>query len=92
MKGYTSFLRAYATHASAEKHIFHIKKLHLGHIAKSFALREMNGVDSIKKKDNGEYNSVMMKKKSDKVLSQASVSEFSSGVESIGTYNLKRKR
>lgn len=33
-------MRAYATHSAAEKHIFHVKKLHLGHMAKSFALRE----------------------------------------------------
>lgn len=35
-----AFVKSYATHPSAEKHIFHIKNLHLGHIAKSFALRE----------------------------------------------------
>lgn len=33
-------MRAYATHPSDEKHIFHIRHLHLGHLAKSFALRE----------------------------------------------------
>ncbi|KAJ3157402.1 ATP-dependent RNA helicase dbp7 [Geranomyces michiganensis] len=37
---FKSHVRAYATHVAAERHIFHIKKLHLGHIAKSFALRE----------------------------------------------------
>lgn len=35
-----AFVKSYATHPAAEKHIFHIKNLHLGHIAKSFALRE----------------------------------------------------
>ncbi|OUM61445.1 hypothetical protein PIROE2DRAFT_24694, partial [Piromyces sp. E2] len=39
-KAFSSFVRAYATHSSSEKHIFHIKKLHLGHLAKCFALRE----------------------------------------------------
>ncbi|KAI8136883.1 P-loop containing nucleoside triphosphate hydrolase protein, partial [Fennellomyces sp. T-0311] len=39
-KAYWSSMRAYATHAAAEKHIFHVRKLHLGHMAKSFALRE----------------------------------------------------
>ncbi|KAG2185890.1 hypothetical protein INT43_002328 [Umbelopsis isabellina] len=39
-KSYWSSVRAYATHSAAEKHIFHIKKLHLGHYAKSFAMRE----------------------------------------------------
>ena len=35
-----SHMRAYATHPSNEKHIFHIRHLHMGHLAKSFALRE----------------------------------------------------
>ncbi|KAI9100594.1 P-loop containing nucleoside triphosphate hydrolase protein [Phlyctochytrium arcticum] len=39
-KAYTSHIRSYATHVSSERHIFHIKNLHLGHVAKSFALRE----------------------------------------------------
>ena len=33
-------MRAYATHPISEKHIFHIRNLHLGHLAKAFALRE----------------------------------------------------
>jgi ATP-dependent RNA helicase DDX31/DBP7 len=33
-------MRAYATHPSSEKHIFHVRHLHLGHLAKSFALRD----------------------------------------------------
>lgn len=33
-------MRAYATHPSDEKHLFHVRHLHLGHLAKSFALRE----------------------------------------------------
>ncbi|KAF5351741.1 hypothetical protein D9756_007582 [Leucocoprinus leucothites] len=37
---FLSHLRAYATHPSSEKHIFHIRHLHLGHLAKAFALRE----------------------------------------------------
>ncbi|KAL1918724.1 uncharacterized protein VTP21DRAFT_2746 [Calcarisporiella thermophila] len=37
---FLSSIRAYATHSSTERHIFHIKKLHLGHMAKAFALRE----------------------------------------------------
>ncbi|KAI0295670.1 hypothetical protein B0F90DRAFT_1749726, partial [Multifurca ochricompacta] len=39
-QAFASHLRAYATHPSDEKHIFHIRHLHLGHLAKSFALRE----------------------------------------------------
>lgn len=33
-------MRAYATHPSSEKHIFHIRHLHIGHLAKAFALRD----------------------------------------------------
>jgi ATP-dependent RNA helicase DDX31/DBP7 len=39
-KAFASHVRAYATHPSDEKHIFHIRHLHLGHLAKSFALRD----------------------------------------------------
>ncbi|OAV99774.1 hypothetical protein PTTG_00462 [Puccinia triticina 1-1 BBBD Race 1] len=37
---FSSHIRAYATHPSQEKQFFHVKNLHLGHLAKSFGLRE----------------------------------------------------
>ena len=40
LSAYQSFVRAYATYPSDLKHTFHIKHLHLGHIAKSFGLQE----------------------------------------------------
>lgn len=40
IKAFTSHIRAYATHISEEKPFFNIKFLHLGHLAKSFGLRE----------------------------------------------------
>ncbi|KAI9595909.1 P-loop containing nucleoside triphosphate hydrolase protein [Syncephalis fuscata] len=50
-EAFTAHVRAYATHAASEKHIFHIKFLHLGHLAKSFGLREAPGeVSSTQKK------------------------------------------
>ena len=39
-KAYLSFIRSYSTYAKDLKGIFHPKKLHLGHVAKSFALKE----------------------------------------------------
>ncbi|KZO93101.1 DEAD-domain-containing protein, partial [Calocera viscosa TUFC12733] len=39
-KAFASHIRAYATHPSEEKHLFHVRNLHLGHLAKAFALRE----------------------------------------------------
>lgn len=37
---YRSYVRAYAAHPACVKNIFHIKKLHLGHVADSFGLRD----------------------------------------------------
>lgn len=37
---FMSHVRAYATHPSDEKRFFHVKNLHLGHLAKAFGLRE----------------------------------------------------
>lgn len=39
-KAFQSFIRAYATHGKETKHIFHVKSLHLGHVAKTFALKD----------------------------------------------------
>ncbi|KAI8581421.1 hypothetical protein K450DRAFT_294192 [Umbelopsis ramanniana AG] len=58
-KSYWSSVRAYTTHSAAEKHIFHIKKLHLGHYAKSFAMREAPS-------DMNETNSKTQKKRQQK--------------------------
>ena len=43
-------MRAYATHPSSEKHIFHIRNLHMGHLAKAFALRD--APNSVKASNN----------------------------------------
>lgn len=40
LMAFSSHIRAYATHPSQEKQFFHVKNLHLGHLAKSFGLRE----------------------------------------------------
>lgn len=39
-KAFLSHMRAYSTHPSNEKHIFHVRHLHIGHLAKAFALRD----------------------------------------------------
>ncbi|EGN99854.1 hypothetical protein SERLA73DRAFT_121965 [Serpula lacrymans var. lacrymans S7.3] len=39
-RAFLSHMRAYATHPSNEKHIFHVRHLHIGHLAKAFALRD----------------------------------------------------
>jgi ATP-dependent RNA helicase DDX31/DBP7 len=47
-RAFTSHIRAYATHLSSEREVFNLRSLHLGHIAKSFALRETPGAMSNK--------------------------------------------
>ena len=42
-RAYVSHVRAYATHVSHERDMFDVKSLHLGHLAKAFALRERPG-------------------------------------------------
>ena len=39
-KAYLSFLRSYSCYSHEWKSIFHIKNLHIGHVAKSFGIRE----------------------------------------------------
>jgi ATP-dependent RNA helicase DDX31/DBP7 len=39
-KAFLSHVRAYATHSADEKQYFNVRALHLGHLAKAFALRE----------------------------------------------------
>ncbi|PSS05338.1 P-loop containing nucleoside triphosphate hydrolase protein [Coniella lustricola] len=42
-QGFRSHIRAYATHTKEEREVFDITALHLGHVAKSFGLREAPG-------------------------------------------------
>lgn len=38
--GYQSYCRAYATHAKEVKYFFHVRNLHLGHVARAFVLSD----------------------------------------------------
>ncbi|CAG8456928.1 17515_t:CDS:2 [Acaulospora morrowiae] len=88
-KAFLSYIRAYATHSSSEKHIFHIKKLHLGHVAKSFGLREAPSDINYNPNNPNENNkNKKMTTKKIKVSSRSStnkrkfdslISEFSAG-------------
>ncbi|KAK5121742.1 hypothetical protein LTR85_004617 [Meristemomyces frigidus] len=42
-RAYQSHIRAYTTHVAAERSIFDMKQMHLGHLAKAFALRDKPG-------------------------------------------------
>ncbi|KAI3405161.2 DBP7 [Candida oxycetoniae] len=63
---FTSHIRAYATHLSSERSIFNVKALHLGHIAKSFGLRETPkslGRKSAKVNESSNSESTLSKRK-----------------------------
>lgn len=53
-RAFLSHIRAYATHPTEEKDLFHVRFLHLGHLAKSFALRE--APDDIKSNVRKEFS------------------------------------
>jgi len=60
-QAFRSFVRAYATHSTDTKGIFKVQSLHLGHVAKTFGLRESpkalrNSDDVIGKIFNGVYS------------------------------------
>lgn len=42
-RAFVSHVRAYATHVGGEREMFDVKGLHLGHLAKAFALRDRPG-------------------------------------------------
>jgi len=42
-RAFQSHVRAYATHVAAEREMFNIKELHLGHLCKAFCLRDKPG-------------------------------------------------
>lgn len=67
-------MRAYATHPSDEKHLFHVRNLHLGHLAKAFALRE--APSAVTNKTHGKTSKgKSVAKKSSKKLSKAPSSD-----------------
>ncbi|KAG9099238.1 ATP-dependent RNA helicase dbp7 [Ceratobasidium sp. UAMH 11750] len=64
-KAFQSHLRAYATHPSDEKNMFHVRHLHLGHLAKAFALRDAPGSVSSKPKSTKPKSRKQIKRKRD---------------------------
>ncbi|XP_014718887.2 ATP-dependent DNA helicase DDX31 isoform X5 [Equus asinus] len=84
-KALQSFIRAYATYPRELKHIFHVRSLHLGHVAKSFGLRDAPrnlSVSAVKKrKANLKRPDLHKKTQSKQRLAEILRSEYSSGME-----------
>ncbi|KAJ3340139.1 ATP-dependent RNA helicase dbp7 [Gonapodya sp. JEL0774] len=60
---YTAHLRAYSTHPAVQRSIFHLRKLHLGHVAKSFGLRDTPTVAGVNSKDASDVKSKVVQKR-----------------------------
>jgi len=65
---FKSHIRAYSTHGKSVKHIFHVKHLHLGHMAKSFALRDAPSKMKHKQTKLGKTNKRSLTTKSKNVV------------------------
>ncbi|CAH6788810.1 Ddx31 [Phodopus roborovskii] len=88
-KALQSFIRAYATYPRELKPIFHVRSLHLGHVAKSFGLRDAPrnlSVSTVKKKASLKRPDPRRKtqNKHHFVLAEVLHSEYSSGLEASG--------
>ncbi|CAL1533039.1 unnamed protein product [Lymnaea stagnalis] len=85
-KGFQSFIRGYATYSKEAKEIFKVSDLHLGHVAKSFALREAptNVHNVTAKSGSGQRKNKKDVRPSKRPLSfkQATLSEYSAGFQS----------
>lgn len=85
-KALQSFIRAYATYPRELKPIFHVRSLHLGHVAKSFGLRDAPrnlSVSTVKKKASLKRPDPRRKTRNRHqfVLAEVLQSEYSSGLE-----------
>ncbi|XP_048679074.1 ATP-dependent DNA helicase DDX31 isoform X2 [Caretta caretta] len=98
-KALQSFLRSYTTYPKTLKHIFHIKSLHLGHVAKSFGLRDapqnlstsMAASPGKKTKLKPKRPDLRRKTQGKGRLAEILRSEYSSGMDS-GVSKVKRKK
>lgn len=97
-KALQSFIRAYATYPRELKPIFHVRSLHLGHVAKSFGLRDAPKnlcVSAVKKKKKAASwkrpdPQRKTQSKHHRVLAEVLRSEYSSGLEAGGTKGKKQ--
>ncbi|XP_074871345.1 ATP-dependent DNA helicase DDX31 isoform X2 [Carettochelys insculpta] len=98
-KALQSFLCSYTTYPKILKHIFHIKSLHLGHVAKSFGLRDapQNLSASVaaspgkRTKLKPKRPELHRKTQSKRRLAEILRSEYSSGMDS-GVSKVKRTK
>lgn len=93
-----SFIRSYATYHKTLKHIFHVRRLHLGHVAKSFGLRDapqnlVRPRPGAKKRGHRPERPDLPNKQTNKQrLAAIMRSEYSSGISPAGPKKPKRAK
>jgi len=89
-KGFQSFVRSYTAYSKDMKEYFRVSQLHLGHLAKSFALREAPGrVSGVACQAKRPDKKDKMRKSKPLSFKAASLSESSSGLDSQRRVNTK---
>uniref|UniRef100_A0A8D2IT83 ATP-dependent RNA helicase n=1 Tax=Varanus komodoensis TaxID=61221 RepID=A0A8D2IT83_VARKO len=95
-KALQSFIRAYATYPADLKHIFHVRSLHLGHVAKSFGLRDAPGklsTSAVPSRGKKRKRRDLLKKSQGKHrLAEILQSEYSSGLDFLASKVKRKKR
>ena len=78
-KAYQSHVRAYATHVAAERHMFDLAQLHLGHLAKAFGLRDKPGSIRVPglRPSKAEGNAAKLRRRSDAKSSASNAADGS---------------
>ncbi|KAI8812366.1 P-loop containing nucleoside triphosphate hydrolase protein [Cladochytrium replicatum] len=84
---FRSHIRAYSTHPPKMRSIFHIKRIHLGHLAKAFGLREapnmvIKGIPAAPAKVDAERDSKRLFRKNAQNVTKRAANEFDDGVVS----------
>ncbi|XP_003470970.2 probable ATP-dependent RNA helicase DDX31 isoform X2 [Cavia porcellus] len=89
-----SFIGAYAAYPRELKHIFHVRSLHLGHVAKSFGLRDAPrnlGIPARRRKAALKRPDLRRKPQSKQRLTELLCSEYSSGLEASGAEGWRQR-
>ncbi|XP_041370134.1 probable ATP-dependent RNA helicase DDX31 [Gigantopelta aegis] len=93
-KAFQSFIRAYTTFPSHLKSMFDIRQLHLGHLAKSFGLRDApsNMKVNLGSKHRSDQHKHNRFEKTGKGFQKKNLSEFESGLSNGKMKGLKSRR
>ncbi|XP_029470016.1 probable ATP-dependent RNA helicase DDX31 isoform X2 [Rhinatrema bivittatum] len=99
-KALQSFIQSYATYPRSLKHIFHVRSLHLGHVAKSFGLRDApqnlshakSAASERKKKPKSKRSSLYRKSQGKQYIHDMLRSEYASGIRTKVSKARKAKK